>query len=71
MATKWTLKWGVWRNGNELTREQGTDSLHDSLDECRAEVKRLAKHYKKLKLALWFANAKCTDGEESINLHMR
>jgi hypothetical protein len=69
MPHKWTLKWGVWKNNNEFTKEQGEDSNHETLDECKAEVKRLSEHYKKLRRSLWFANAKNNDGEEATNLH--
>jgi hypothetical protein len=69
MSKQWTLSWGVCRTNNELSKEQGVDSHHDTLDECKLEVKRLTLHYKKLKRVLWFANAKDTNGRTEFNLH--
>lgn len=66
---EWTLSWGVWRNNNEISKEQGEDSQHFSLDECKEEVKRLVKHYNSLNRTLWFANAKHVSDQSEMNIH--
>lgn len=70
LKNPWTLSWGIMRRGNEMSKDQGRDSTHASLEDCQKEVKRLALHYKSLGYVLWFANAKNTNGQTHFNLHL-
>ncbi len=69
LKNPWTLSWGIWRAGNDMSKEQGRNSRHATLALCKQEVARLKDHYRPLKRTLWFANARHNDGTESLNLH--
>jgi hypothetical protein len=65
----WTLSWGVWHTHNDMSKEQGTNSVHTSLGECKKEIMRLTMYYKKQQRCLWFANANHINGQSELNLH--
>lgn len=63
----WKLSYGC-HQGNVTTRDPGNPEYHDSLQQCRDAFSSIKKHWDRMGLKVWYANATGPDNKE-IPIH--